>query len=272
MDLKNEFEVNAELRTVWSVLTDFEKVAVCLPGTQLEEAVGDQYKGSVRVKVGPVNAQYKGRATYLERSRAQGRVVIKGDGHDSRGIGHASAVIAASVVEKDVRRTAVTLKSDVAITGRVAQFGRGVVNEVGAKIIDQFCDNLKEAVLEEQVAFDKQTLEEQLAAASAENGSAEYDGDQPGGDSRGHPGDLGAGVGVDQHDFAKGHDQRYGGDSYRGERGHNTVRKIDLPETESVDLLEAASAPIIKRVLPVVGGAIFGFVTLRWLRKRWWRK
>lgn len=231
MDLKNEFEVNAQILAVWSVLTDFEKVAVCLPGTQLEEAVGDQYKGSFRVKVGPVNAQYKGRATYLERSRAKGRVVIKGDGHDSRGIGHASAVIAATVVEKDVRRTAVTLKSDVAITGRVAQFGRGVVNEVGAKIIDNFCDNLKEAVLVEQVRLDTEADE-----VTTEAGQVSFDSE------------------------------------ITSESEPNTVRKIDLPETESVDLLEAASVPIFKRLLPVVGGAVFGFVTLRWLRKRWARR
>lgn len=220
MELINEFEVEAEALTVWAVLADFEQVAQCIPGTALEEVIGDQYKGSVRVKVGPVNAQYRGRATYLERNRIKRRVVIKGDGHDSRGIGHASAVLAAKVVELDEKRSSVQLKSDVAITGRVAQFGRGVVNEVGAHIIAKFAANLSRAVRDEQIRRDTFALAD-LTPEMFE-------------------------------------------DKTRKQRSD-----LDLPEPESVDLLEAASAPIAKRALPVIGAGLVGFFSFRWLRRRW---
>ncbi len=84
MDLNNSFEVAADRATAWRVLNDVERIAPCLPGAQLEEIDGDEYKGNVKVKVGPITAQYKGKATFIEQNEAEGKVIIKGAGRDSQ--------------------------------------------------------------------------------------------------------------------------------------------------------------------------------------------
>src|SRR5258707_513646 len=91
VEVNNEFEVNRAVEKAWAVLTDVEKIAPCLPGAQLQEVEGDEYRGIVKVKVGPITAQYKGAATFVEKDDANHRAVLKADGRDTRGAGNASA-------------------------------------------------------------------------------------------------------------------------------------------------------------------------------------
>ena len=98
MELNNDFEVNAPVEKAWAVLTDVEKIAPCLPGAQLQEVEGDEYRGIVKVKVGPITAQYKGAATFVEKYDTNHRAVLKADGRDTRGAGNASALITAQLV------------------------------------------------------------------------------------------------------------------------------------------------------------------------------
>ncbi|MEO5842372.1 MAG: SRPBCC family protein [Acidimicrobiales bacterium] len=150
MELNNDFEVNAPIEKAWAVLTDVEKIAPCLPGAQLQEVEGDEYRGIVKVKVGPITAQYKGAATFVEKDDANHRAVLKADGRDTRGAGNASAMITAQL-QAVGDRTKVSVSTDLTVTGKVAQFGRGVMADVSAKLMTQFADNL-ETLMEGQPA------------------------------------------------------------------------------------------------------------------------
>jgi hypothetical protein len=147
MELTNEFTVAVPIERAWDVLTDVETIAPCLPGAKLEEIEGGEYRGFVKVKVGPITAQYKGVATFLEQDVAARRVVLKGDGRDTRGQGNAAALITAQLVPDGPDSTRVTVTTDLTVTGKVAQFGRGVMVDVSAKLMGQFADNLAATVL-----------------------------------------------------------------------------------------------------------------------------
>ncbi len=147
MDLSNEFTVEVPIDRAWEVLTDVETIAPCLPGAQLQEVTGEEYRGIVKVKVGPITATYKGKATFVEKDEAARRAVIKADGRDTRGQGNASALITAEMVPAGPSSTGVRVTTDLNVTGRVAQFGRGVMADVSAKLMDQFAQNLSSTVL-----------------------------------------------------------------------------------------------------------------------------
>jgi carbon monoxide dehydrogenase subunit G len=146
MELTNEFRVETSPDRAWSVLTDVEKIAPCLPGAELQEIEGDEYRGVVKVKVGPITAQYKGKATFVERDDAARRAVLRAEGRDTRGQGNASATITATL-EPAGDGTLVRVNTDLQITGKVAQFGRGVLADVSGKLMQQFADNLQNDVL-----------------------------------------------------------------------------------------------------------------------------
>ena len=146
MELNNDFEVSAPIEKVWEVINDVELIAPCLPGAQLEEVENDEYKGFVKVKVGPITAQYKGVAKFVEKDDSNHRVVIRGEGRDTRGAGNAAADITASL-ESTAEGTRVNVVTDLKITGKVAQFGRGVMADISKKLMGQFADNLSELVL-----------------------------------------------------------------------------------------------------------------------------
>lgn len=153
MEMTNEIEVSASASDVWTAFNDVERIAPCLPGAQLTEIEGEEYRGVVKVKVGPVNAQYKGKATFVERDQEAMKVVILAEGRETRGQGNASATITATVEALDDDRTKVGVATDLKITGKVAQIGRNLIPDVSAKIIDQFADNL-EAMLSDSSSDD----------------------------------------------------------------------------------------------------------------------
>lgn len=146
MELRNEFTVPLNIDKAWAVLTDIEGIAPCMPGAQLEDIDGDEYHGVVKVKVGPITAQYRGKASFLERDDVGYWAVIRAEGRDTRGQGNASATITATLVEEG-DGTTVTVVTDLAITGRAAQFGRGVMADVSAKLLGQFVQCLERNLL-----------------------------------------------------------------------------------------------------------------------------
>jgi carbon monoxide dehydrogenase subunit G len=139
--IEDEFRVAVPVEEAWKVLLDVERIAPCMPGAQLQEIEGDEFRGIVKVKVGPITAQYKGVARIESADEATHTVVIKADGRDTRGQGNASATVTA-VLEPDGTGTVVKIDTDLNITGKVAQFGRGVMADVSEHIIDQFAANL----------------------------------------------------------------------------------------------------------------------------------
>ncbi|HZQ27876.1 MAG TPA: SRPBCC family protein [Acidimicrobiales bacterium] len=149
MELTNEFRVGVPVDQAWSVLTDVERIAPCLPGAELQEVEGEEYRGVVKVKVGPITAQYKGKATFQEKDDTNHRAVLKAEGRDTRGAGNANATITATLVP-DGDGTKVSVVTDLAITGKVAQFGRGVLADVSGKLLNQFVACLESTVLGDQ--------------------------------------------------------------------------------------------------------------------------
>jgi carbon monoxide dehydrogenase subunit G len=215
MELSNDFEVAVGVDETWDVLNDVERIAPCLPGAQLQEIEGDEFRGLVKVKVGPITANYKGKAVFIEQDREDLKVVLKADGRDTRGAGNASALITAKLdaVSDDITR--VQVDTDLVVTGKVAQFGRGVMADVSAKLMSQFAENLSQLV-------------EGGDDATGDEAALEID------DSPSEPA---------------------GG-----------VKYVEAPEPEAVDLLDAAGAPVLKRVLPVLG-IIFVLLVLRRILK-----
>jgi uncharacterized protein len=233
MELVNDFTVKAPIDEAYATLTDVERIAPCLPGAQLTEVEGDTYRGLVKVKVGPITAQFKGQASFVERDAEQHRAVLKAEGRDTGGKGNASALITAQLEEVDAEMTKVTVSTDLTITGKVAQFGRGAPADVSEKLLRQFVTNLETTVLTNGDAATP-------AAAPAEAGPV-----------------RGAAVAEPATATATA--------AAAAEPG---VRKVESAPVEPIDLLETAGAPMLKRLAPLLGGIVVLLVVWRLVRRR----
>ena len=205
MELNHQFTVDVPVDDAWKILTNVELIAPCLPGAQLQEVEGDTYRGIVKVKVGPIQAQFKGQASFLERNDIAHKAVLKGEGRDIGGKGNASALITAQLTSLTPTSTQVEVNTDLAVTGKVAQFGRGAMADVSDKLLAQFSQNLNTLI---------STTPDLTAAAAV---PVAPDGEET--------------VATEP-----------------------VVRKIDGPEAQPINLLDAAGAPLLKRALPVVAG------------------
>ncbi len=165
MEINNSFEVKAPLDVAWQTLTDLARIAPCLPGATLTSIEGDIYKGHVTVKVGPIVAKFGGQAIFQERNDAEHRAVLKGEGRDSTGKGNASAIITAQLEVVDAQTTRCSVSTDLTITGKIAQFGRGALADVSDKLLKQFVVNLETTVL----AQDTNQIEAPAKISSATN-------------------------------------------------------------------------------------------------------
>ncbi|MGC1512664.1 MAG: SRPBCC family protein [Acidimicrobiales bacterium] len=246
MELNNEFEVSVPVAEAWSVLTDLERIAPCLPGAKLEEVEGDEYRGMVKVKVGPITAQYKGIARLGELDEAAGRIVLHADGRESRGQGNASAVVTATLVAKG-DGTRVNVATDLNITGKVAQMGRGVLSEVSTKLMDQFAEALEADLSRTQPAHEVPSDE----VPSAEVPSAEVASDDV-------PSDA-----VPSHDVPS-HAVPSDAGVPEDASANGGPRRIESAEPEPIDLASMAGTPVVRRVGPVVGTV----VVVLWLLRR----
>lgn len=274
MELTNDFRVSAAPPKAWQVLTDVERIAPMLPGAQLQEIEGDEYRGVVKVKVGPITAQYKGAATFQERDEKAGRVVLKAQGRDTRGQGNASALITATMTP-DGEGTKVSVVTDLTVTGKVAQFGRGVLAEVSAKLLGQFADAL-EADLDKEgdaggVAAVDGTAEvaagggadgEPAAGGSVVDGAGEATAAAAAG-SGGVTADADASADAKASAEAAEQPAGAGQPAASGSASGSTVRRVDHPEPEPVDLIDAAGGSVVKRVLPVLAVLAIVVVLLR---------
>jgi len=211
LELNNDFEVAAPVDLVWAVLTDVERIAPCLPGAQLLEIEGDEFRGVVKIKVGPITAQDKGAASFSEGDDVEHRAVLRAEGRDTRGAGNAAANITAELEATDVG-TKVTVTTDLTVTGKVAQFGRGVMADVSKKLMGQFAENLSDLIA---ASGDEAVVESPANEVTVDAAADEAAVDVP----------------VDETP---------------------AVRVVDAPEVEAIDLLGAAGAPILKRLVPTL--------------------
>ena len=164
MELNNEFRVAVPAAKAWEVLTDVERVAPCIPGAQLLSVDGDEFTGAVKVKVGPITVSYKGEAAFQEKDAAAQRVVIKANGKETRGSGNAAAVVTAALKDEG-DSTTVLITTDLTISGKAAQFGRGVLADVSTSLIGQFAKNLEADLLGGSAVTQAPTAETLTAAA-----------------------------------------------------------------------------------------------------------
>jgi carbon monoxide dehydrogenase subunit G len=265
MELTNTFDVSVPVDTAWAVLTDVERIAPFLPGAQLQEIEGDEFRGIVKVKVGPITAQYKGKATFLEKDDVNHKAVLEASGRDTRGQGNASAVITAQL-EPAGTGTTVTVTTDLTVTGKVAQFGRGVLADVSAKILGQFVDNLEQTVLTDDALAGAEVVEEAEQALAAEVSTE--------GANAASPETVGEAVeaAVEAVELAEAEDEQGIVDPEAvvaaEVKVEQAIRKIDMPEPEAIDLLEQAGSSVLKRAVPVLGVVVAVLVLWRVLRRR----
>jgi uncharacterized protein len=233
MEINDSFRVSTPIDATWKVMLDIEGIAPCLPGAQLQEVEGDEYRGIVKVKVGPITAQYKGTARLAEVDEANHRLVIDASGRDTRGQGNAKATIVVTMAPEGAG-TKVDVATDLSITGKVAQFGRGVLVDVSSKLMGQFVENIERDVLTTAGGGDtshaggayEQALESAVEGAVAASAAEAPVAAAPSG-----------------------------------------PRKIDSAEVEPLDLGNVAGAAVTKRLVPIGIGALVLFILWRLIRK-----
>ena len=158
MKINNEFTVSVPIRQAWDVMLDLQKIAPCLPGAAIQDEKGDgEYAGTMKVKIGPITANYKGTVKVEEADEENHRAVLHATGRDARGQGTASATIVSTLQGEGAESTKVNVETDMHLTGRAAQFGRGIAQDVATKMLTQFAE----------------CLEREISGGATENGSAE---------------------------------------------------------------------------------------------------
>jgi uncharacterized protein len=171
MKLENEFTVNTPVEEAWKAMLDLERVTPCLPGAALTEQSGDdEYKGTMTIKLGPVTQKYNGTVSIKEADEESRRAVLKADGKDARGQGTANATITSTLHEENGgESTRVRVETDMQITGRAAQFGRGMHQEVAEKVMGQFADCLETEIMGGRA--EEESEPEETTAKPSEDGA-----------------------------------------------------------------------------------------------------
>jgi carbon monoxide dehydrogenase subunit G len=264
MELTHSFTVPVGVEQAFEVLTDIERVAPCMPGATIDSVDGDQFKGRVKVKVGPMQITYRGKAQYKELDAGQYRAVIDARGQETRGSGTANATVIASLTDKG-DETEVTVVTNLSVTGRPAQFGRGVMNEVGAKLLGQFADCLSQQLSGIPEAEVDETAELAPVAASPEsNGSGGAVSEK----------ELTEAVGAAPPQPASGAEPAAAapaaladapGEATQSSSGRGP--QVTSPsEGDAIDLFDVAGPSIAKRVIPLA--IVLLLVLLFWRRRR----
>lgn len=175
MKIQNEFTVSAPIEEAWKVMLDLERIAPCLPGAAIQGSEGDEYQGTMKVKIGPITANYKGTVKFEETDEAAHRAVLQATGRDARGQGTASATIVSNLKETD-GGTQVNVETDMKLTGRAAQFGRGIAQDVASKMLDQFASCLENEISgggKEAAASASSTSEDETPEPASSDGASE---------------------------------------------------------------------------------------------------
>lgn len=231
MELSNEFVVTAPIDATWAILTDLERIAPCLPGAQLDEVEGDEYRGTVKVKVGPITSQYKGTATFVDLDKVNHKAVLRATGRDTRGQGNATATVTAQL-SADGDKTKVNVVTELDITGKVAQFGRGMLADISTKLLGQFAERLEADVVG---ALGSTTGTTGAETTGPENGAPLTPGETPSSEATGD------------------------------ESAAPRVRQIAPTDNAPVDLGRLAGSSMLKAV-PIVGVVVLAIVKI--FRKR----
>ena len=235
--LINEFTVNRPIEEAWPLITDLERIAPCLPGAELQEIEGETYRGVVKVKLGAISSQFKGEAHFVEKDDVNYRAKIKGAGRDTGGRGNASADITAQAESLSPTSTRVAVTTELHITGKVAQFGRGIMGDVSSKLMSQFADNLNQMIDDQGVGAPEPIADQGSSAGVA--GAADAD-----------AADAGAASATDA-------------DTADVAPAKPLVRKIDGPASEPIDLMGMGGSSLIKRIAPALLAVVLVLLLVR---------
>ena len=243
--LVNEFTVNRPIEEAWPVICDVERIAPCMPGAQLEEIEGDVYRGVVKIKLGAVSTQFKGQAQFVERDDVNHRAKLKAEGRDTGGRGNAAADITAVCEPLSPTSTKCTVTTDLHITGKVAQFGRGIMGDVSKKLMEQFAANLNTML--DNTALDNSAHDKTVP-------------DKAGSDVPTEPDDAGDTTSASATASSATGSASAGNGSATAAP---TKRIISGPATEPIDVAGMAGPALLKRIGPVVLGLLVVFLLLR---------
>ncbi|TFV67953.1 hypothetical protein E4P40_23930 [Blastococcus sp. CT_GayMR20] len=222
MELRNTFTIPAPIEEAWQVLLDIERIAPCMPGAKIEASRGAEFDGSVKVKLGAMTLTYRGTAKIIEQDDAAHRAVIEGSAKEARGSGTAKATVVATL-QPDGDGTEVEVRTSLHVTGKPAQFGRGVMAEVSERLIGQFAERLREEMVSPQ---------ELPAAGATADPSPSADGGGPSTDPKAAAPEAGPGVPSDTS-----------AERTPPPRPVRPARESDEP----IDLLAVAGGPVAKR-------------------------
>jgi uncharacterized protein len=266
MQLENKFTIEAPIEKAWEALNTPESIAPCFPGATLTEYEGDSFSGTVKVKLGPISLTYKGKGTYVERDDAAHRVVIEATGRDSRGNGTANATVTGTMAADGPDKTAVTMVTDMTITGRPAQFGRGVISDVADKIIGQFAGCVAKKLAPEVAAAEAAPEAASAAGAGAAGGT---------GVAAGAAGSNGAAAGSGGGTATATATGPALSSTPSSTAGPAPTAAATAParsgplrsEIDAIDLLDSAGAPVLKRLAPIAGGGLLLLLVILLIRR-----
>jgi carbon monoxide dehydrogenase subunit G len=251
MKLENRFTVPVPVEQAWRVLLDVERIAPCMPGATLTSVDGDRFEGTVKVKVGPINLTYGGKAHFVSKDDVAHVAVIDGSGKETRGTGTAKALITCRLIDQG-ETTDVEVDTNLNVTGKPAQFGRGVLADVSGKLVDQFAACLSEEIRSTTPAVPEpaSSVDGALAAAQGSEVPVEAEDMMPTPDAADRPPAVAAPV------------SPMPGPSSTGPQAAPA-----RPPAEAIDLLGTAGAPVLKRLAPALGALVVLVLLVRRLRR-----
>ena len=278
MKINNEFTVSAPIDQAWETMLNLERIAPCLPGAAIQEEKGEgEYDGTMKVKIGPITANYKGTVKFEEVDEENHRAVLQATGRDARGQGTASATIT-STLQEEGDSTKVSVETDMKLTGRAAQFGRGIAQDVATKMLSQFASCLEEEIMGGP---------EEGATAAAEEPTGEENGSRDGSQQEETP--PGAAVGGTEGRIISSEDPTVmaggtvegavvAGSSAKEDSAGAPTTETEQPsaqqpprrereEPEAFDIGAASQEAILKRARPVLIG-VGVLLVLIWLLRR----
>jgi carbon monoxide dehydrogenase subunit G len=274
MQLENSFTVPVDIDTVYDALNDPEKVTPCFPGAALTSQDGDDFTGTVKVKLGPISMTYKGKGTFVERDRTNHKVVVDAQGRDSRGNGTASAKATLTMKDAGGGKTAVTVLTEMQVTGKPAQFGRGVMADVGDKILGQFASCLADEFADAPAPASSGTSggSSNGAAHAASSGAAPVSGGATSVSQPAAPAPVSASSGAPEaapmaSTVAEARKENATAATPGASPAASTPQPVssaaraDTAErpkrqpVEAIDLLDASGGALMKRAVPVAAGA-----------------
>jgi carbon monoxide dehydrogenase subunit G len=268
MELDNSFTVPVPPDQAWDVLLDVKRIAPCMPGATVDEVDGDVVSGRIKVKVGPVSLTYRGTAKFVERDPDAHHMVLEASGKETRGAGTASATIQASLApDASGNGTQVSMHTTMNVTGRPAQFGRGVMVEIGGKLVEQFAANLAQLIAGDGSPAGS-GADDGPAGSGADDGPA-----APAGTVSGAAGGSVDGVSAPAAttDGPGGNGASSGAAAAAGPIAGTTtvpVTSADAPPQDSLNLVALVGPALLKRLVPVVVGVVGLAVLSRLLWRR----